>query len=284
MTQKAKRAFMEENINGLENDFFRLTGCPMAICSAKTGLLISVNTAMEKQLGLMKGDLSKIKCEFMYTPLINDSENPNRASMRTVIFHLPEATKEFLCNCTFDSEQEHIFIVSVSEKLKKVDPPKPLPHDVLPPTSSDMDISETPLRILVVDDSSLQQKMMAVMLRKLGFQADIAENGEEAVKALDKENYDVIFMDICMPVMNGWQATREIKRKRGENTPFIVAATSNTEPDDKKRCLEAGMDSFIPKPIQLDEVRVILQAAKKIKEPELSPESEQRATKKPYFG
>jgi len=284
MTQKAKRAFMEENINGLENDFFRLTGCPMAICSAKTGLLISVNTAMEKQLGLMKGDLSKIKCEFMYTPLINDRENPNRASMRTVIFHLPDATKEFLCNCTFDSEQEHIFIVSVSEKLKKVDPPKPLPHDVLPPTSSDMDISETPLRILVVDDSSLQQKMMAVMLRKLGFQADIAENGEEAVKALDKENYDVIFMDICMPVMNGWQATREIKRKRGENTPFIVAATSNTEPDDKKRCLEAGMDSFIPKPIQLDEVRVILQAAKKIKEPELSPESEQRATKKPYFG
>lgn len=62
-----------------------------------------------------------------------------------------------------------------------------------------MVISEKPLRILVVDDSSLQQKMMAVMLRKLGFQADVAENGEEAVKALDKENYDVIFMDICMP-------------------------------------------------------------------------------------
>lgn len=85
--------------------------------------------------------------------------------------------------------------------------------------------------------------------------------------------------------MNGWQATREIKRKRGENTPFIVAATSNTEPDDKKRCLEAGMDSFIPKPIQLDEVRVILQAAKKIKEPEpSSTDLEHRATKKPYFG
>jgi CheY-like chemotaxis protein len=172
--------------------------------------------------------------------------------------------------------------------------------DTLPPTSSDLiSKADKPFRILVVDDSSLQQKMMAFMLRKLGFNADIAENGHEAVKALERENYDVVFMDICMPgnsnyskydinemtVMNGWQATREIKRKRGENTPFIVAATSNTEPDDKQRCLDAGMDSFIPKPIQLDEVRVILQAAKKIKEPlNENHEVDQRAYKKPYFG
>jgi CheY-like chemotaxis protein len=133
------------------------------------------------------------------------------------------------------------------------------------------DKERAPVKILVVDDNSLQQKLMTVILRKLGFNPDVAQNGKEAVLALERESYDIIFMDICMPVMNGWQATKEIKRKRPDKAPFIIAASSNTEPDDKKRCLEAGMDSFIPKPIQFEQVRAVLQHAQQVKAKHVSP-------------
>ena len=200
--------------------------------------------------------------------------------MRTVIFKLSENNhREFLCHCTIDPEKELVFIVSITESNSTT-----LPVDTSKPEEkSKSELTYPPYKILIVDDSSLQQKVMSIILKRLGFNADIAHNGKEAVQAMEKQSYDIIFMDICMPEMNGWQATKEIKRKRTENAPFIVAATSNTEPDDKVRCLEAGMDSFIPKPVNLDEVKAVLQAATFVKST-TSPKEEGRPLKRVYVG
>jgi len=222
-----------------EDKFFYISGCPMAIYSTSTQKLISTNPAMDKLLGFSKSDLtSKAKLELTPT----DEEKLLKHFVKVVSFSLPdETTKYIVCNCTVESNK--LYIVATDEL------PSPSPK----------------LKILVVDDNSLQQKMMTVVLQKLGFNPDIAQNGKEAVLALEKQSYDLIFMDICMPVMNGWQATQEIKRKRTEHSPFIVAATSNTEDSDKKKCVEAGMDSFIPKPVQIEQVRAVLQQVKRAK-------------------
>ncbi|ANF98618.1 hypothetical protein AR543_04305 [Paenibacillus bovis] len=116
-----------------------------------------------------------------------------------------------------------------------------------------------PLRILVAEDHPVNQKLMQEMLRKLGYQTDIAYNGREAVVAALTHPYDLIFMDIQMPEMDGIEATDEIRnRLRQHEQPVIVATTAFARNEDRQMCLNAGMQDFISKPIRLQEVDRIL--------------------------
>ena len=98
------------------------------------------------------------------------------------------------------------------------------------------------------------------MLRRLGIDADLAENGRVALDRLRDVAYDVVLMDVMMPVMDGLEATQAIRRSGGPQ-PHIVAVTANVMPGDRERCLAAGMDDYLPKPIQLDSLARALQAA-----------------------
>ncbi len=112
------------------------------------------------------------------------------------------------------------------------------------------------LRILVVEDNQINQKVAARMLERLGYRCDIAGNGQEALDALDRRSYDVILMDCQMPVMDGFEATRSIRdreRDREQHTP-IIATTAHTLDGDRERCVEAGMDGYISKPIDIEEL------------------------------
>jgi signal transduction histidine kinase/DNA-binding response OmpR family regulator len=107
-----------------------------------------------------------------------------------------------------------------------------------------------PLRILVAEDNAVNQKVMRAMLSKFGYTADFASDGEEALKAVERQPYDLVLMDVQMPVMDGLEATRAItelipKARR----PRIVAMTATATEEDRDRCLEAGMDAYIPKPV-----------------------------------
>ena len=111
-------------------------------------------------------------------------------------------------------------------------------------------------RVLVAEDNAINQKVAVRMLSKLGCRVDVAANGREAVDLWRQLPYDIIFMDCQMPEMDGFEATREIRRCEGGGTSHasIVALTANAMAGDRDRCLEAGMDDFVSKPV--DEKRL----------------------------
>ena len=115
-----------------------------------------------------------------------------------------------------------------------------------------------PFQILVAEDNQINQKLIRNVFEILGYKTDIAANGLEALEALKRKNYDLIFMDIQMPEMNGYEATSIIIQRRKEDRPIIIAMTANAMQGDKEKCLESGMDDYISKPMKVDDlVRVI---------------------------
>ncbi|NIA52975.1 response regulator [Massilia sp. TW-1] len=107
--------------------------------------------------------------------------------------------------------------------------------------------------ILVAEDNTINQKVIRQLLRHLGYRADVVGNGVEAVAALERQDYPVILMDMQMPDMDGLEATRRLRaRFGGANAPYIIAMTANAMPGDRERCLDAGMNDYVPKPIEMD--------------------------------
>jgi CheY-like chemotaxis protein/HPt (histidine-containing phosphotransfer) domain-containing protein/anti-sigma regulatory factor (Ser/Thr protein kinase) len=107
-----------------------------------------------------------------------------------------------------------------------------------------------PMQILVVEDSDINRKLAIGMLRKFGYTPDVAQDGAEAVEMVRQQRYDLVFMDLQMPVMDGLAATRQIvSMLPAQRRPRIVAMTANALPADRQRCLDAGMDDYIAKPI-----------------------------------
>lgn len=114
------------------------------------------------------------------------------------------------------------------------------------------------LGILVADDSPINQKIISYMLDKLGLRADFALNGLVAIEMMEEKKYDVVFMDIQMPEMNGIEATREI-RSRNLRQPYIIAMTAGIMEKDRSDSLEAGMNDYITKPVNLADLRLLLE-------------------------
>ncbi len=113
------------------------------------------------------------------------------------------------------------------------------------------------LRILMAEDNPVNRKVALSMLKRLGYRADVAENGLEVLKALQERPYDVVLMDVQMPEMDGLEATRRI-RDSGLTTP-IIAMTAHAMDGDRDECLEAGMNEYISKPIKMEELARILE-------------------------
>ncbi len=111
-----------------------------------------------------------------------------------------------------------------------------------------------PLRILLAEDNAVNQKVARSMLKKIGYEADVAANGLEVLQALERQPYDVVLMDVQMPEMDGIEAARRI-RERWHNGPKIIAITAYALEGDRDRCLNAGMDDYISKPIKIEELQ-----------------------------
>ncbi|HET9589493.1 MAG TPA: GAF domain-containing protein, partial [Anaerolineales bacterium] len=111
-----------------------------------------------------------------------------------------------------------------------------------------------PLRILLAEDNAVNQKLALRILEQMGYRADIASNGLEAVESIKRQAYDVILMDVQMPDMDGLDATRNIRRLTNATQPHIIAMTANAMQGDREMCLAAGMDDYISKPIRVHEL------------------------------
>ena len=120
------------------------------------------------------------------------------------------------------------------------------------------------LDILLAEDNLVNQKVSRLMLKKLGYRADVVSNGQEVLQAIFKKSYDVILMDVQMPEMDGLEATRAILDLNLKKRPKILAMTAYALEGDKERCLLAGMDGYISKPVQLEELRCALYGLKNI--------------------
>lgn len=114
------------------------------------------------------------------------------------------------------------------------------------------------LKVLVAEDNLINQKVAMINLKKLGHHVEIAVNGQMAVDMYKNGAYDVILMDIQMPILDGIEATvaiREFEKENGLDGIKIVAITANALNEDRARCIDCGMDEYITKPIQTDELK-----------------------------
>lgn len=139
----------------------------------------------------------------------------------------------------------------------------PLPGNKLDPKLA----ARLPLRVLLCDDNLINQKVATRVLGQMGYAPKVAGNGREALQALAEHPYDLIFMDVMMPEMDGLEATRRIRERQNDRAAhphyksplIIVAMTASVMPGDREKCLEAGMDDYLAKPVRPEDVRAIIE-------------------------
>jgi signal transduction histidine kinase/DNA-binding response OmpR family regulator len=135
------------------------------------------------------------------------------------------------------------------------------------PVKASMDkemAKDHPLRILLAEDNQVNQKLAIRILEQMGYRADIASNGIEAVESIERQTYDVILMDVQMPEMDGLDATRNIRKLTQVTQPHIIAMTANAMEGDREMCIAAGMNDYVSKPIRVNElVEALLKAERK---------------------
>jgi signal transduction histidine kinase/DNA-binding response OmpR family regulator len=111
---------------------------------------------------------------------------------------------------------------------------------------------QLPLRILLAEDNAVNQKLALRLLEQMGYRADIASNGIEAIESVQRQGYDVILMDVQMPEMDGLDAARGIRKLAEVRQPHIIAMTANAMEGDREMCIAAGMNDYVSKPIRVD--------------------------------
>jgi CheY-like chemotaxis protein len=119
-----------------------------------------------------------------------------------------------------------------------------------------------PERVLIAEDNVVNQKVALFMLAKMGYRADVAANGREALEALGRQPYDIVLMDVHMPEVDGIEATRQIRLANPAHRPWIIALTANAMYGDRELCLAAGMDDYVSKPIKPEEIGTAMGRAK----------------------
>ncbi len=117
---------------------------------------------------------------------------------------------------------------------------------------------ELPAKILIAEDNPINQKLIEHILKKMGYTPDMVGNGLEALQSVQRQKYDIVFMDIQMPEMDGLQATEKIIKALKSQRPVIVAMTANAMKEDREICLNAGMDEYISKPINYEEIEKVI--------------------------
>jgi signal transduction histidine kinase/CheY-like chemotaxis protein/HPt (histidine-containing phosphotransfer) domain-containing protein len=211
--------------------------------------VVDVNLSNEISIN-MTGELQRIHLTFAALPTILLASLADHAALSARRGPMSLVTKPIkpgqLYNAVFEALSETT--------------PRPGSKQTPPATASQ--IARVPLKILLVEDYVINQQVASMMLERLGYQCDIVPNGIEALVALRRGSYDVVFMDVQMPIMDGFETTRIIWREwEPHERPYIVALTAAAMPGDRERCLDAGMDHYIAKPVRVDELRAALEMA-----------------------
>ena len=144
---------------------------------------------------------------------------------------------------TFESNEGHGSIFIFKTRLQVIDRS---PNEVSSPQKK----LDKNLKILLVEDNSVNAHIITAMLLKMGIEIDLAKNGAIACEKVHQKEYDIIFMDLQMPIMDGFTATHKILSSYPERKTKIIAMTANAFEDDRKMCIDAGMVDFVAKPVR----------------------------------
>jgi signal transduction histidine kinase/DNA-binding response OmpR family regulator len=153
-------------------------------------------------------------------------------------------------------KQSQLFdaVVSVFDRKKEPDADTSAPPIITRHTIKERQQNKP--RILLAEDNAVNQKVALIYLRKLGYTAEVVNNGREALEAIEKTPFDLVLMDIQMPEMDGYQATRAIRNLQGKRRHIpIIAMTANAMKGDREKCLEAGMDDYLSKPVRPEKLK-----------------------------
>ncbi|MGB9991361.1 response regulator [Massilia sp. SM-13] len=119
-----------------------------------------------------------------------------------------------------------------------------------------------PFQVLLAEDTEMNRMLVRILLTRMGFEVDEADNGQQAVEALARKRYDLVLMDCMMPVMDGYEATRILRAREaeaGQERVPVIALTASAIAGDRERCRQAGMDDYLSKPFQVDDFKAIVQ-------------------------
>jgi signal transduction histidine kinase/DNA-binding response OmpR family regulator len=225
------------------------------------GMLVRVASSAMEALGwLVQGEIFDVGVLDMQMPGMDGAELANAIHGRKGCEHLPLVLLTSLGSREVGSNGFSAFLSKPvkSELLLRV------LQQVLVGRSSgeeearaniDRELAQGyPLKILLAEDNVVNQKVALKVLDRMGYRADVASNGKEAVDAVQRQTYDVVLMDVQMPEMDGLEATTRIRERHGENRPWIIALTANALQGDKERYLGVGMDDYLSKPIKIAEL------------------------------
>ena len=131
----------------------------------------------------------------------------------------------------------------------------PLSHSIKTDSSPNPDLTVNPDKILLVEDDPTNQAVLHALLNRLGCQVEVANSGEEALSKLAELTYDIVLMDCCLPDIKGWEVTRVLRKLEPEDSrTVVIALTALVAEDDRNKCLEAGMDCYLSKPVKLKDL------------------------------
>lgn len=240
--------------------------------TAKWGMVTRDTESPEQALQWIEsGETFDLAILDMHMPVMNGLELATRIRQRAATLPLVlfsslgrreagDGENLFAAYLTKPVKQSQLFdtLASLLTEIKKREQ-KPAPER----TKLDTEFAtQYPLRILLAEDNVVNQKLALRILKQMGYRADVAANGLEAIESLARQKYDVVLMDVQMPDMDGLEATQQIVAKWPEARPRIIGLTANAMQGDREICLAAGMDDYIVKPIRVNE---LVEALKKTK-------------------
>jgi GAF domain-containing protein/CheY-like chemotaxis protein len=235
----------------------------LALQSGKWGMVVRDTESAAKALGwLEKGEAFDLAVLDMHMPEMDGLTLAGK--MHAICAHLPLVLFSSLGRREA-GDTEGLFQAYMGKPLRQSqlfdtligllgdgDVPKPAAVPVKPRIDADM-AKHHPLRILLAEDNVVNQKLAMRLLQQMGYRADLASNGIEAIECVARQTYDVILMDVQMPEMDGLEATRRITTRWPEDKrPRIIAMTANAMQGDREECMAAGMDDYVTKPIRVD--------------------------------
>ncbi|RLC50456.1 MAG: hypothetical protein DRI23_07035, partial [Candidatus Cloacimonadota bacterium] len=206
----------------------------------------SDNPVSGKLINLLKTDAKKIRLPIIITLPIGATQDL-----------LPEIDEEFISVYPKPIRRQHLH-KELSMQLNKLQ--VNVEEREVMTESIEIDLKDKKsLKILLVEDNVVNQKVASRLIEKIGYSTDLASNGIEAIEAVQTIDYDIVLMDLLMPEMDGLEATKQIKELAvNKCRPKIIAMTANSMLGDRELCIDAGMDDYINKPIRIDELETAL--------------------------